>query len=215
MSDTGERVAVVCPACSPDRTTVHEVLSDGGEPTLRCLTCRHVHRGTVDPTPSTRPVRTIVSQGGESITTTVSLPRDDTLALGQEFVVETDEAVFSVEVTAIEARDGTRPDRLTVEETATLWTRDIGNVAVPVTIHPPERSDRASRSTTMHVPGDRTFEVGTNEEVDGEPTRVAGILLRDPEARQRKLNDRGDVAEARAIDRLYVRSRRRVSTSPW
>lgn len=215
MYEAGERVAVVCPACSRERTTVHEVLNDGSEPTLRCLECRHVHRASVDLEPSTTTVRTVVSQGGESVTTSVEAPIDAVFEVGQEFVAETDDAVFSVEVTAIESHTGGRHDSLAVDETATLWTRDIGNVAVPVTIHPPARSDRGSRSITMHVPGERTFEVGSDERVDGEPTRVAGILLRETDARPRKLNERGDAAEARAIDRLYVRSRRRVSTTPW
>lgn len=215
MTEPGEQVATVCPACSPRVETVHEVLSNGGDPTVRCLECQHVHRATIVGDTETREVRTVVSQAGESVTTTIDVPGAATFEVGQEFVVETDDAVFSVELTDIEGVDGTRHDRLEVDRTATLWTRDIGNVAVPVTIHPSRRSDSSSRSTTLHVPGDREFEIGENEMVDEQPVRVFGILVRSDESGKRKLNDTGDSAMAREIERLYVRSQRRVPRDPW
>ncbi len=214
MSEVGDQVAVNCPACSPTIETLHEVLTSNGDTTVRCLECQHVHRAKIETHPPTREVRTVVSQAGDSITTTIDVPDDAVFSVGQEFVVETDEAVFSVELTDIEGVDGARHDQLDIGDTATLWTRDIGNVAVPVTIHPPKRSERTSRSTTMHVPGDRMFEIGTEETIGDEPVSIFGILLRDDRG-ERKLNDPGERAIASDIDRLYVRSQRRVPREPW
>ncbi|MFB6128411.1 MAG: HVO_0476 family zinc finger protein, partial [Halorhabdus sp.] len=44
MSESSQRVGLPCPACSPDLETVHEVLSTGGQATVRCTECDHVHK---------------------------------------------------------------------------------------------------------------------------------------------------------------------------
>lgn len=215
MSEPGDRVAVPCPACSPEIAMEHEVLSGGHTATVRCRECMHVHTATVEDSTGSRTVRTVVSQDGDSLTSSIEVPDDAVFEVGQEFIVETDEAVYSVELTSIEGESGQRHDRLDVHETATLWTRDIGNVAIDVTIHPPSGSDASSRSTTLHTPGSRTFEVGEQLDIDGEPGRIHGIHLRDDDVDRRKLNRTGDTARAKDIDRLYVRSTRRVRRSAW
>lgn len=217
MTEAGDQVAVVCPACSPHQPTLHEALTNGAEPTVRCRECRHVHSARVESTAEEQAIRTIVSQGAESITATVELPADATAEVGQELVVETADAIYTVEVTSLEDDAGGRHDKLPIAETSTLWTRDVGNVAVDVTIHPPSNTTEGSRSTVLRVPGDDAFTIGEEATVDGEPVRVHGIHLRQPTEADglRKLNQPGDTALARDIARLYVTSRRTVRRSPW
>lgn len=216
MTEPGERVAATCPTCSPERPTVHEVLSDGGTATVRCLDCGQVHSTSLGGAPTHREVRTVISQAGESTVTSVPIPAEATLEVGDEFVAEADEATYAVEITSLEGVDDDRHERLTAAETATIWTRDVGNVAVDVTIHPPERVEQDSRSTTMWVAGDRAFEVGDEETIDGEPVRVHAIVRRDDGGTGgRTLDARGARVLARNVTRLYVRSRRQVPRSPW
>lgn len=218
MNEAGDQLAVTCPACSPDIEAVHEVLSGGGQPTVRCRDCGHVHTtSTGDVAPETS-VRTIVSQDGESVTATVDIPTDALLEVGDRFVVDTDAAVYSVELTDIEGPDGRRQDRLTADDIETLWTRDIGNVAVDVTIHPADGSDEDSRSADHPMPGDGHLAVGEELTVDGEPVRVTGLLLREqsvPEGTDRRFDEPGDRAMAMDLDRVYARSQRRVRRDPW
>lgn len=217
MNEPGEQVAVTCPACSPARSTAHEILSGGGSATVRCRSCGHVHATALGGDTSTIDVRTVISQGGESLVASVAVPPDGTLAVGQEFVVESDEAAYAVEVTSVEGHDDERHDRLPADEVATVWTRDVGNVAVDVTVHPPERADERTRSSVLRVPGDQRFEVGAETTVEDEPVQVTGILRRESavEAGPRKLDHPGDRVAASDVARLYVRSQRHVPRSPW
>lgn len=216
--EAGDQVAVTCPACSPRVETVHEVLSPGGQATVRCQACDHVHSQRIESDVPERSVRTVISQAGESITTTVDIPEDAVLEVGDRFVADTDEAVFSVELTDIEDADGGRHDRLTAGEAATLWTRDIGNVAVNVTVHPAPGSDDASTSAVLSVPGDDWVAVGDELRIDGTDVRVTGLLLRSSatsEGGSRTLDEPGDRAQAMDLDRVYTRSTKRVRRDPW
>ncbi|MFW6448553.1 MAG: HVO_0476 family zinc finger protein [Halobacteriota archaeon] len=217
MSDAGDQVATACPACSPERETVHEVLAGGNRATVRCTACGHVHRVAVDAEPPKRDVRAVVSQAGESLVTSVAMPESAHLEVGDEFVVDAEEGTFAVEITSIEGTDGDRHDELTADAVETLWTRDVGNVAVDVTIHPPRNADDRSRSVTMWVAGDHTFEVGEGETIDGESVDIHGIILREPrdQGGGRKLDEPGAVARARDVHRLYARSSRHVPERPW
>ena len=69
----GERVALPCPACSPDLETFHEVLKPGGQVTVRCTECDHVHK-TQLPEASEIQRKVVVSQEGESFSTQVDVP---------------------------------------------------------------------------------------------------------------------------------------------
>ena len=216
--DAGDQLAVTCPACSPTVETVHEVLSPGGHPTVRCRSCGHVHSTRIDADTDERTIRTIVSQEGDSVAATVEAPVDAVLDVGDRFVVDTDEAVYSVELTAIEDRHGRRHERLSADQAETLWTRDIGNVAVRVTIHPPRGSGQSSRAATLRLPGDTELSIGEERRIDGERVRLTGILLRTSavEARaDRKLDRAGASAMAMDIDRVYARSPRATPRDPW
>lgn len=218
MTEAGDQVAVTCPGCSPAAETIHEVLAPGGQPTVRCRECDHIHTTTVESAPPERSVRTIVSQDGESITASVEIPVEAILEVGDRFVVDTDDAVYSVELTDIEDYDGRRHERLEADETATLWTRDIGNVSVNVTINPARGSSDDTRSASQQLPGDELVSVGDALRIDGEPVRVTGLLLRDGAvdgAGGRTVDDPGARAAAMDLKRIYTRSQRRVSRDPW
>lgn len=212
-----DQVATTCPACSPDTETVHTILNVGGQATVRCHDCEHVHK-TQLPDPGTTTLTVIISQDGESLATTIERTTTTELAVGDDFIVETDQGVFAVETTALELPDDTRPERATASAVETVWTRSVGNVTVPVTVHPrPGTGHRQdSYSTTLQVPGTYTITVGETETVDETTVEIEGIHLRKDAADDgpRKLDTEAASAEARDIDRVYARDQE-TARSPW
>ncbi|MEF8781514.1 MAG: HVO_0476 family zinc finger protein [Haloarculaceae archaeon] len=212
MSDTAERVALPCPACSPDLETVHEVLSPGGQATVRCSECGHVHKKSL-PEERTIERQVVVSQGGESFTATADAPAGETLAVGEEFLLETEEAIMTVRITSLEV-DGGRVAEAIAEDVETVWTRAVGNVSVNVTAHPKGGDHDETRGFDLQIPGDYEFTVGETEELGGEEVTVEGILVRDDATGYdfEQLDHDGDTVLAKDVKRLYARDE---STSAW
>jgi uncharacterized Zn finger protein len=212
MSDTAERVALPCPACSPDLETVHEVLSPGGQATVRCGECGHVHKESL-PEERTVECDVVVSQDGESFPANVDVPAEETLAVGEEFLLETEAAVMTVRITSLETGEG-RTDEAVVEAVRAIWTRAVGNVSVSVTAHPKGGDHDETRSFDLQVPGDYEFTVGDTEALGSEEFTVEGILVRDDATRYdfEKLDHDGDTVLAKDVKRLYARDE---STSAW
>lgn len=215
MEQPSDRVGLPCPACSPTEATVHEVLSPGGQATVRCTECSHVHK---EPLPEERTVRSdvIVSQGGESFPATVEVPEDEVLAAGEEFLLETEDAIMTVRITSLEL-DAGRAEEAPVADVRTIWTRAVGNVTVAVTAHPRSGAHDETRSFDLGVPGDYEFVVGEPDELGGESFTVEGIYLRD-DAREYefdKLDHEGDAAPAKDVKRLYVRDETTTAWSAW
>jgi uncharacterized Zn finger protein len=203
--ETGERVALACPAC--DERTAHEVLKPGGQVTVRCTDCGHVHKERYDP-PREASVDVVVSQSGDSLPTTVDVPAEDTVAVGDEFVVDTPEALLQVRVTAVEL-DGDK-------DVETLWTRAVDNVRVNVTVHPSDGRRDESRSVTVAVPGDHEFTVGETESFGDEEFDVVGIQVRDDaDYRFEKFDHEGDMVFAKDTKRVYGRDATTDAWSPW
>ncbi|MEF8777165.1 MAG: HVO_0476 family zinc finger protein [Haloarculaceae archaeon] len=215
MTDTADRVPLACPACSPDLETVHEVLKPGGTATVRCTECGHVHK-TELPEPETVDLDVIVSQADESFPATAEAPADETLAVGEEFLLETDEAIMTLRITSLELDQG-RVEEATARDVETAWTRAVGNVSVNVTAHPKGGAHDETRSLTLQVPGDYEFVVGKGDELAGEEFTVEGIHLR-ADARgyeHDKLDHAGDSALAKDVNRLYVRDETTSAWSAW
>ena len=212
MNETAERVALACPACSPDDPTVHEVLNPRGTATVRCTECSHVHK-TALPEEQTVTRNVVISQDGESVTATVEAPAGETLAVGEEFLVETDEAIMTVRITSLETPEG-RSEEGPASEVETIWTRAVGNVSVRVTAHPKSGEHDETRGFKLQVPGDYEFVVDETDELGGEEFTVEGIYLREDAHgyEHEKLDHGGDAALAKDIKRLYVRDE---STSAW
>lgn len=201
-----QRVAVRCPSCSPGAETVHEVLNRGGGVTVRCGECGHVHKTTIDEE-ATVERRVVVSQDGESTEATVEIPPAERLVVGDEFLVETDEAILTARVTSLEGPEGARSEGADADDVATIWARAVGNVTVNLTLHPMEGSGDESRSVRIQVPGDESFAVGATHEYGGEEFSVERILVREDATDYERLDFdfEGDSVLAKDIKRLYAR----------
>ncbi|MFC7141396.1 HVO_0476 family zinc finger protein [Halosimplex aquaticum] len=217
MTETTERVAVACPSCSPDLETVHEVLTTGGgHATIRCTECGHTHKDQLESTTEFER-EVVVSQGGESFTATADVPEGERLAVGEEFLLDTEEAIMTVRITSLELDGDERVEEADAEEVRTIWTRAVGNVGVNLTLHPSDGRHDETRSMTVQVPGDYEFTVGEEDELGGEEFTVEGIHIRDDAHgyHQEKLDFDGDTAFAKDINRLYARDESSSAWSAW
>lgn len=201
-----QRVAVRCPSCSPSDETAHEVLNRGGQATVRCSECSHVHKTTIEEE-SRVDRRVIVSQDDESTEARVEVPPDEELSTGDEFLVETDEAILTARITSIETTEGARVDEANADEVKTLWTRAVGNVAVNLTLHPKDGGHDETRSVKIQVPGDEKFTVGRTHEYGGEEFTVERLLVREDatDYYREGYDHGGDVAFAKDLKRVYAR----------
>jgi uncharacterized Zn finger protein len=219
MSDTQvpDRVAIACPSCSPGVETVHETLSTGGgQVTVRCTECDHVHKTTL-PEERTVDMRTVISQDGDSFDAAVEAPAEETLSVGEEFVAETDDAIMTVRITSLELGDGERVDSAPAEDVATAWTRAVGNVTVDMTVHPKDGRRDETKSAAVQVPGDYEFEVGETDALGEYEFTVEGIHIRDDASGYDfdKLDYDGDRAVAKDVKRLLVRDESTTAWSAW
>jgi uncharacterized Zn finger protein len=218
IPDAGERLPLACPSCSPDERTVHEIVKPGGHSTVRCTACGHVRKERVEK-PREVPVDIVVSQGGESLSTVVDAPAEEHIAVGEEFIVDTPEALMQVRVTGIEVGPEQRVEEAQVADVDTVWSRVVDNVTVNVTVHPNDSRGRAdeSRSLTMQVPGDYEFTVGAVESAGSEEFRIDGIHVRaDAEGyRFDKFDHDGDMVFAKDVKRLYGRDTTTAAWSAW
>lgn len=216
MSESTERVALACPACSPDEPTVHEVLKPGGHVTVRCTECDHVHKEQLERRREV-PIDVVVSQDGDSFSTTLDAEADETVAVGDEFIVDTPEAILQVRVTSVELPNDTRVEEAPVEDVATVWTRAIDNVAVNVTIHPNDGRREESRSLTMRVPGDFEFVVGEVHSVDDDEFEITGVQVRNDTDGYRfdKFDHEGDMVFAKDVKRVYGHDQTSSAWSAW
>ncbi|EMA48932.1 hypothetical protein C448_02351 [Halococcus morrhuae DSM 1307] len=214
MSEATERVGTTCPACSPDTPVVHELLKSGGQSTVRCGECSHVHKTRLEE-PTTEQRDVIVSQDGESFSTTTEIPREEQLAVGEEFVLDTPEALLTVRITSLEVEGG-RTEEADVPDIRTVWTRVVGNVAVDVTLNPTGGGDE-TRGIELRVPGDYEFTVGEREDLADESFTVKGIHLRaDAEGYGfEHLDHEDDMAFAKDINRVYADDESSSAWSAW
>lgn len=206
MNQQSDQVAVPCPSCSPDLETVHEVLSrGGGRITVRCTECDHVHKEPLQ-TESEVERDVIVSQDGESFSTTVTAPADERARVGEEFIVETEEAIMQVRITDLQVGPDKRVSAADVEEVETFWTRVVDNVSVDVTLHPRDGSHDQTESVTVYVPGDFEFTVGETMELGDHEFSVTGVHVRETAIDRypfQKLGQDGDTVEAKDVKRVY------------
>lgn len=218
IPDAGERVPLACPSCSPGEQTVHEIIKPDGQSTVRCTECGHVHKEKIEK-PREIPVDVVVSQDGDSLSTTVDAPAEERVAVGEEFIVDTPEALMQVRITALEVGPEQRVDEAVVEDVDTIWARVVDNVTVNVTIHPNDTRTDASRSLKMQVPGDYEFVVGEVESAGGEEFEIDGIHVRtDADAadyRFDKFDHDGDMVFAKDVKRLYGRDTSTAAWSAW
>jgi uncharacterized Zn finger protein len=215
MSETTDRVPATCPSCSPGAETVHEVLRSGGQATVRCTECDHVHKTRIE-RERTAEIDVVVSQGGESTTATADVPAEETLSVGDEFVLETEAAILTVRITSLELEEGGRAESAEASAVATIWTRDVGNVEVDVTLHPKEGTGDDTRSVALPVPGDETFTVGETTEIGDEEFTVETLLPHDDaDSELDQLERPGDTLPAKDCKRVYARDETGDAWSMW
>ncbi|MDZ7850152.1 MAG: HVO_0476 family zinc finger protein [Halodesulfurarchaeum sp.] len=206
MNEHPDRIPVACPSCSPDAETVHEVLSTGGgRLTVRCTDCDHVHKVTPE---RDREVErsVVVSQDGESFSTTVMVPPEERVRVGEEFIVETEAAIMQVRITDLETDQETRVSTADAEAVETFWTRAVDNVSVNVTLHPREGDPDDTRSLTAYLPGDFEFTVGETVTLGEDEFEVTNVHVRETAIDRypfEKLGDDGDTVLAKDIKRVY------------
>ena len=217
MSETPDRIPTPCPACSPDLETVHEVLSaGGGSLTVRCGECGHVHK--VQPEPDREvTLDVVVSQDGESFTANVTTPEGERIETGDEFILETDDVLATVRVTSIELEGSRRVEAADVGDVATVWTREVDNVSLSVTVHPQDGRREDSRSITIYVPGDYEVEVGEVEEAADEEFEIDAFVIRgDATGYNRdRYEEDGDMAFAKDVKRVYAYDQTTTAWSAW
>jgi uncharacterized Zn finger protein len=215
MSDVSERIAVPCPSCSPGGQTVHEVLKPGGQATVRCTECGHTHKTKIE-RERTVDIDVVVSQDGDSFHASVEAPAEESIAVGDEFIVDTPEAIMQVRITSLEVGDERRAEESTAEDVETVWSRVVDNVRVNVTLHPKDGGRDETRSIALHVPGDYEFEVGRVEEFGDEEFEITGVHVRDDaDYRFDKMDHDGDVVFAKDVKRVYGRDRTTSAWSAW
>lgn len=215
MSNTASQVALVCPSCSPSEATVHEVLKPGGQATVRCTACGHTHKTTIDEGSEVE-IDVIVSQDGESFAANAEVPEDERLAVGEEFVLDTEEAIMLVRITSVELGEERREDSAWANEIETLWTRAVDNVSVNLTVHPNEKREE-SRGVKLQVPGDHDFTVGERAEMGNEEFVITGIhVKRDSTGYDRdKFDFEGDSVPAKDVKRIFGEDDSSTAWSVW
>ncbi|GAB7018685.1 HVO_0476 family zinc finger protein [Halostagnicola bangensis] len=217
MSDIPDRLPTACPSCSPELETVHEVLSPGGGSiTVRCGECGHVHK--IQPEPEREvTLDVVVSQDGESFTANVTTPEDETIETGDEFILETEEVLSTVRVTSIEIGEQRRREAADAKDVETVWTREVDNVSVDITVHPQDGSHDDSESITVHVPGDYEFEVGEVETFGDNEFEIDAFVVRsDASGYQRDRNELdGDMVLAKDAKRVYAYDETTTAWSAW
>ncbi|MFC7176732.1 HVO_0476 family zinc finger protein [Halosegnis marinus] len=209
------RVAVACPSCSPDAPTAHEVLKQADPATVRCGECGHIHKESL-PEEETVARRTVVSQDGDSFAVQYERDPGEQVEVGDEFLLDTPEALMQVRVTAIETDEGRR-GRVPFEEVETLWTRAVENVVVDVTLHPKEGGREETRSLELRVPGDEQFMVDETAQYGDEKFTVEGLVIRDGVADydRKQFDYTGDSALAKDLKRVYARDETSSAWSAW
>ncbi|WP_435098788.1 HVO_0476 family zinc finger protein [Halarchaeum sp. P4] len=218
MSEHVERAPVACPSCSPDQETVHEILTTGGgNATVRCTECGHTHKAPLEDETTVEPT-VVVSQDGESFTASVAMPADERVEKGDEFILETDEVIMQVRVTAIEVGPEERVGRSDAGEIDTIWSRAVDNVTVPITVHPRDGEGDGTRSLDLQLPGDQEFTIGETYEFGDEEFEVEAVHVRDDAVANydfQKLGHEGDTVLAKDVKRIYGIDKSSQAWSAW
>jgi uncharacterized Zn finger protein len=217
MSDTAERVALACPSCAPATQTVHEVLTaTGAQYTVRCTECDHTHKTRIEEE-RTIDIDVVVSQDGESFSSSAEVPAEETLAVGEEFVLDTPEALMTVRITSLELGEQKRRQQATAEDVETIWTREVDNVPVNVTVHPRDGTHDDSRSLKVYVPGDFEFTVGETESFGEDEFTIKGLNVREDAVGYDRdsLDHDGDTVVAKDLKRVYAWDENTTAWSAW
>lgn len=184
-----------CSTCLKD--CKHYVVKEGQNPVVRCDSCKTVH-STTSKGVKQIDVRVVISVDNLSFKRKIMLDPDNIVNVGDEYLIEDEDEVRSVEVTILELKDGKRMKNAKVKDIETIWSRFLDYIVLKVSI-----SKRGKTwSIRIRSPGDYDFVVGNTEHLDKETFKISALKMRDG----RMLRQIGDVACAKDVKRIYGRS---------
>lgn len=183
---------VHCPICGDE--TAHRILKESSDLLVQCVICSHIHHVPRPPSPEPVVIRAIVSDEDQSEVGTIELNDSDICYIGDFFVAEVGEEIATVEVCGIEVGER-RPSRARATDITALWTRVIDNVVVKISAH----DERRTIPCYVRCDGERDFQIGSVENVDGMNIRITHIKLRNGSMMRKE----GWKAYARKIRRVY------------
>jgi uncharacterized Zn finger protein len=181
-----------CPACGEEAD--QEILSESRDLLVRCTRCGHVWHTEKEKLPKPIFVKAIVSKEGESRICQIEFFPEDICTVGDRLVAECGEEVAGVEVASIEAG----PKRLEsahAHEITTLWTREIEEVIVRISVHDGWKTIPVS----LECNGEQPFIVGEVYKAGGRRFKISHIKLRDGAV----LRKEGWKTVASRIKRIY------------
>ena len=186
-----------CPDC--EDITTHEVLKgkmgkNSMDATIKCTECGLIRTMTVH-FPKEMDVKVIVSDGSESVSTTMTLEDDDLLKVGDEFNMD---AGNLVKISALELKSGKRVKTARATEISVVWAVEFDVIDVKVSIN----DGRKTYSKTVPSSPDEEFTVGNILSFDDMDCEIHSIKI------QGRMVRRGS-AEARKITRIYGKYRKR------
>ncbi|MDY6964744.1 MAG: HVO_0476 family zinc finger protein [Halobacteriota archaeon] len=183
-----------CPACSSENK--HFIIKEDPNALARCVNCGTVHPITIE-NPGSITVRVVVSLGNISFRREIELISGDIVAVGDEYIVEDEEDVNSIEVTSVELKNGKRVDNARAEDIETIWSRLIDYLLINVSLH----HKRKTESIKIKAPGDHVFTVGEREDIGSIGFYITAIKTRDG----RTLKRAGDFVPAKGVKRIYAK----------
>jgi uncharacterized Zn finger protein len=181
-----------CPACGEDAE--QEILSESRDLLIKCSLCGHVWHTEKEKIPKPVFVKAIVSKEGDSRICHVEFFPEDICAVGDRLVAECGEEVAGVEVASIESGPK-RVGKARAEEITALWTREIEDVVVRVSIH----DGWKTIPVTVSCDGETPFIVGEVYQSGKRRFRISHIKLRDGAV----LRKEGWKSVASRIKRIY------------
>jgi uncharacterized Zn finger protein len=181
-----------CPSCDEDAD--QEILSESRDLLIKCSLCGHVWHTEKQKIPKPVFVKAIVSREGDSRICQVEFFPDDICSVGDRLVAECGEDVAGVEVASIESGPK-RVEKALAGEITTLWTREIEDVVVRVSIH----DGWKTIPVTISCDGETPFIVGEVYQAGKRRFKIAHIKLRDGAV----LRKEGWKSVASRIKRIY------------
>jgi len=197
MKDVPDEIYFECPDC--DDITTHDVLKgrmgkNSLDATIKCQDCGLIRTTTIQ-FPKEMEVKVVISDGAESVSTTMILEDDDLLKVGDEFHMDDGRLV---KISAIELPQGKRVKTARATEIKAVWAINFDTIDIKVSIN----DDRKTYSKTVPSSPDDEFTIGTILSFDDMDCMVHSIKI------QGRMLRRGS-AEARNITRIYGKFRKR------
>ncbi len=187
---------IYCDTCK-DETEHEPIREDKG--LYRCTECGTVTRYLPEKEVT---IKAVISTGGVSRVGRIVLKETDSVEVGDELVVETEEGYRVGEVTAIDLKSGKRTEFAEVGSIATVWLRDVSEVIVKFSLH----KGAITTPYKMVTSGNTEFEVGERITIDNLRFRITRMKL----INGKLLKRTGEKAKAKEIKRIYAMFERKL-----